>query len=198
MNRRAGWAMAIGVVGALAWFQRGRLGTALGVLWRSAYAGNFGGVRTVPVDQIVIHTTEGTLKSAISWFAIDHSKWGMGPSSAHYVVGRDGSITGMVPEDRIAWHAGNRAVNARAIGIELEDTTPGAAGEFPAAMLGALVRLTAELVQRHKIPVQRSAWNAPGIIGHEDVPNQTHEDPGPDFPWSEYLSRVRAETRGIA
>ena len=47
--------------------------------------------------------------------------------SAHYLVARDGTVYRLVPEHRRAWHAGvacwagERDVNGRSIGVELEN-----------------------------------------------------------------------------
>jgi len=48
-------------------------------------------------------------------------------ASAHLVIGRDGSITQLVPFDRVAWHAGAsswdglKGLNRYSLGIELEN-----------------------------------------------------------------------------
>lgn len=195
---RALAAVAIpGALIALAWTERAAVMTAVGTVWRSAYAGNFGGKRTVPVDQIVIHSTEGTKASAISWFAQDHTKWGKGPSSAHYVIGQDGTITQMVAEDAVAWHAGNRAVNARSIGIECEGFAADADTWSP-ALIDSLCALVAQLAAKYRVPVKHGTAAEPGIIGHVDVPNQTHTDPGPYFPWADVIAQINARLRGIA
>lgn len=68
------------------------------------------------IDTVVIHYTtsrdiEGT---------IDHFKNGVPGKrvSAHYIIGRDGALVQMVPDDLMAWHAGDSDVNLRSIGIE--------------------------------------------------------------------------------
>lgn len=167
----------------------------IGYAWRSAYAGNFGGARTVPVDMLVIHTTESTKESALSWFAMDHGTYG--PTSAHYVVGADGSVTQAVSEENVAWHAGNREVNARSIGIECEGFSAKPETWTP-ALLDALVALVAQLVSKYGIPVKHGSWNEPGIIGHRDVPGTTHTDPGTLFPWDAVLARVQAAGAVVA
>ena len=75
-------------------------------------------------DTVVLHYTAGD--SLVG--ALDH--WEDIPASAHFVVDRDGSVTQVVPFNRVAWHCGRsqwRAwtgemrfdLNAYAIGIEL-------------------------------------------------------------------------------
>jgi N-acetyl-anhydromuramyl-L-alanine amidase AmpD len=162
-----------------------------------AHPSNVGGKRTAKVDVIVVHTTEGSAASALAWFGMDHAPSGKGPSSAHYIVSRTGKVTQVVPEDRIAWHASDSAVNGRSIGIECE----GAAAKpetWTPELLSALVTLSAQVVNRYGIAVQRGT---PGIIGHSDVAAAARTgkvDPGPHFPWLTYLERVRATAQGIA
>jgi N-acetyl-anhydromuramyl-L-alanine amidase AmpD len=166
---------------------------------KSAHPSNVGGTRNVDdVDTIVVHTVEGTAKSALSWFAVDHAKFlddhgkPMRPSSAHYVVGKDGTVTNMVPEGRIAWHASDSAVNRRSIGIECEGAAADAKTWTP-ELLAALGQLCADIADRYNIPATRSS---PGIIGHQDVPAavrlQGKVDPGPHFPWLAFLADVAA------
>ena len=66
-----------------------------------------------PINLIVIHDIEGDASTAIQLFQRPDFA-----ASAHYVIGYDGSITQMVREHDIAWHAGNWDYNTRAIGIE--------------------------------------------------------------------------------
>ena len=51
---------------------------------------------------LVIHYTAGrNAASTINWLTNPDAR-----ASAHIVIGRDGSITQLVPFNRIAWHAG--------------------------------------------------------------------------------------------
>ncbi|HEX5958003.1 MAG TPA: peptidoglycan recognition family protein [Hyphomicrobiaceae bacterium] len=66
------------------------------------------------VDHIVIHyTTSRNIEGTIAHFMA-----GTPRVSAHYIVGRDGELVQMVPDQECAWHAGTSAMNARSIGIE--------------------------------------------------------------------------------
>lgn len=151
-----------------------------------------------PVDTIVIHTTEGSLSSACTWFSLDHAPYDRGPTSAHYVVGQGGRIVRCVEEDRTAFHAGHFPVNLRSIGIEAEGRAADPATWTP-ALMDALVELCADLVLRHGIPVQRTSAG-PGFAGHADVPNPRdpskrggiggNVDPGVHFPWVAFLDRL--------
>jgi hypothetical protein len=67
-----------------------------------------------PIDHIVIHyTASRNIEGSIA-----HFKHGIPAVSAHYIVGRDGTLVQMVPDAACAWHAGRADMNARSIGIE--------------------------------------------------------------------------------
>jgi N-acetylmuramoyl-L-alanine amidase len=80
--------------------------------------------RKAAIDMVVIHfTAAGTLSGTVEWF----EKW-KSKASAHYVIGRDGSVVQMVREGDTAWHAGEsswmgksirNSCNAFSVGIEL-------------------------------------------------------------------------------
>jgi N-acetyl-anhydromuramyl-L-alanine amidase AmpD len=165
-----------------------------------AFAGNYGSRGTHMVDTVIIHTTEGSLSSAVSWFGQDHKPSGQGASSAHYVVGKDGEVVQCVAEGDCAYHAGHFGVNLRSIGIECEGHAADPATWTP-ELLEALLELCEGIVRRHGVPVQRTSAG-PGFAGHADVPDPTrpgrfggaggHTDPGHHFPWIIFLDRLTA------
>ena len=53
-------------------------------------------------------------------------------------------------------------------------------------MLDTSAWLTARLAKKYKVPLDREH-----IIGHVEVPNQTHSDPGDNWPWKWYMRKVR-------
>ena len=73
-------------------------------VWSPAYPGNYTQAhRGAPIiDFIVIHIAQGSYSGAINWFQNPRAK-----VSAHYVVGRRGSIVQCVHNEDIAWHAGH-------------------------------------------------------------------------------------------
>lgn len=104
--------------------------------------------------------------------------------SAHYLLGRDGTLHKLVPEDRRAWHAGasfwrgETDINSRSIGIELD--YPGSLDGFPpfaAAQMDALDALLRDVAQRHTIAPHN-------VLGHSDIAPSRKADPGPKFDWS--------------
>jgi N-acetylmuramoyl-L-alanine amidase len=99
--------------------------------------------------------------------------------SCHYVIGRRGTLTALVPEERRAWHAGAGSwggcqdVNSRSIGIELSNEGD---APFPAPQMERLEALLSDILARRAIPPQN-------VIGHSDGAPGRKIDPGPRFDW---------------
>ncbi len=102
-----------------------------------------------------------------------------GPVSAHYLVGDDGRIYQLVPDDRRAWHAGAgrwgtiHELNSASIGIEIDND---GVEPFSEPQIASLLRLLEDLTARHRIPRTE-------VIGHSDLAPGRKIDPGPLFPW---------------
>lgn len=125
----------------------------------------------LPIDTIVIHVTEGSAGSVVSWFSNPAAK-----ASAHYQVRKNGDIDHFVKDEDTAWHAGrvHRPTaeivrerdginpNSYSIGIEhegdgREDLTP--------PQREASIWLIRQLLRAHPaIKVNRRH-----IIGHREV-----------------------------
>jgi N-acetylmuramoyl-L-alanine amidase len=138
-------------------------------------------VRQLPVSLLVLHYTG--MRSAAE--ALERLCDPAAKVSAHYLIDEDGTVHSLVDEAQRAWHAGLSCwhsicdVNSASIGIEL--VNPGhefGYRPFPAAQIGALIALGAEIRQRHAI----LPW---GVIGHSDVAPTRKNDPGELFPWRE-------------
>ncbi len=157
------------------------------------------------VELVVIHTAEcGESAQAAENVAGFFAGAQAPQASAHYTVDAD-SITQSVLEKDIAWHAG--PVNGFSIGIEHAGYAKQTAEEwddvYSVEMLARSAELVADICARYGIPVVRltaedlKAGKRKGITGHVDVTNglqggKGHWDPGPNFPWSEYLDMVRS------
>jgi N-acetylmuramoyl-L-alanine amidase len=109
--------------------------------------------------------------------------------SAHYVVGRDGSLYQLVDERKRAWHAGESRwgndtdLNSTSIGIEIDND---GVEPYPDVQIDALLALLRDLVERHRIPQEN-------VVGHADVAPSRKVDPGRLFPWE----RLAAEGFGL-
>jgi hypothetical protein len=135
-----------------------------------------------PYQYIIIHTIEGSLQTGINTFLSE-------PKSAHYLIGRDGTIVQMVREADTAWHAGtsppNPVLNSNSIGIEHE----GSASDpnFPTeAMYQASAALVRYLADKYGIPKDRDH-----ILGHQEI-KPTKGDPGPYWDWDYYMKLIQA------
>lgn len=155
------------------------------------------------INAIVIHTMEApekptTAENVAAWFAGPNAP----RASAHYCVGQAG-IVQCVREEDIAWHA--PGLNQNGLGIEHEGYAKQTKEEWAdAASKATLMRsaaLVASLARKWHIPVKRLTQDQvrrkePGICGHIDVTNAMHDgkghwDPGPAFPWDDYLDMVQ-------
>ena len=100
--------------------------------------------------------------------------------SAHFVIGRDGSLSQFVDVFARAWHAGvsawlgRRHCNDFSVGIELEgcDELP-----FENAQYACLAVLLGHLFDL--LP----ALDGVGVVGHSDIAPGRKTDPGPHFDW---------------
>lgn len=142
--------------------------------------------RALPISMIVLHYTG--MESADA--AIERLRDPEAKVSAHYVVDEDGRVIRMVDEADRAWHAGASHwreiddVNSASIGIEI--VNPGhdyGYRPFPEAQVDAVVRLVAEIKDRHEI-------TRGNIVGHSDIAPSRKRDPGELFPWHR-LARLR-------
>lgn len=158
--------------------------TASSVIWVPAAPSNYTEANRpydYPIRYVVIHTTEGSYTSALSWF--QNPAAGV---SAHYVIrASDGQITQAVSEKNIAWHAGDWTYNAQSIGIEHEGYVSNPSW-YTDAMYRASAFLTRSICLKYGIPMDRAH-----IIGHYEVPGVTNRtDPGPYWNWSYYMQLV--------
>lgn len=137
---------------------------------------------------IVIHATAGqTLDSAVEWMMKPDTS-----VSAHYVVGKDGSVVQLVPEENKAWHAGKSSwkgqmdLNENSIGIELVNKND-EKDEYPDAQILSLAKLVSGILKANpKITLER-------IVGHNQIAPGRKSDPGLNFPWvkfGSYLQKV--------
>jgi N-acetyl-anhydromuramyl-L-alanine amidase AmpD len=132
------------------------------------------------IAYIVIHATDGRYAGSLAWFQDPRARL-----SSHYVIrASDGEIAQAVTEADTAFHA--RGFNRQSIGIEHEFDPSNGIGYTPAAYRSSAT-LVCAIARRYGIPLDRSH-----IIGHNEVPNTDHADPGPTWDWTAYMSLVRS------
>ena len=129
------------------------------------------------IDTVVVHSTViPTLETTTVAFQRESSQ-----VSAHFSIGRDGSIVQNVSTFDRAWHAGvssdstgRRNLNDTSVGIELVNLNDGKQ-EYPDAQLQALCGIIAEMRRRFSIRQ---------IVSHEFIadPAGRKNDPK-NFPW---------------
>lgn len=123
---------------------------------------------------ILHHTSNGTADRALHTLTDP-----LRQVSAHYLVGRDGSVWQLVDESARAWHAGESRwgsltdLNSASIGIELDNSGD---EPFAEAQIQALLGLLEDVTVRHRIPRRN-------VLGHGDVAPWRKADPGALFPW---------------
>lgn len=126
---------------------------------------------------IVLHQTE--MDSAAAALLTLRTRNSQGRVSAHYLIGEDGRLYQLVPEDARAWHAGASRwsgladLNSASIGIELDNDGD---SPFSEPQLQTLLRLLADITARLDIAPHR-------VIGHGDIAPTRKRDPGVLFPW---------------
>jgi N-acetylmuramoyl-L-alanine amidase len=132
------------------------------------------------IDVLVLHYTELPLKESLDILcdgAREHRV------SAHYVLAEDGTLYRLVPEDRVAWHAGRscwrgrQALNATSVGVEIVNLH-GDRHDYPGEQIAALIELCHGILARHPAIVPRN------VVGHSDIAPKRKIDPGLRFPWA--------------
>ena len=109
------------------------------------------------VDGIIVHSTViPTLEKTTEAFSRGEPA-NPNPVSAHFTVGRDGSVVQNVSTFARAWHAGvsvgpngRKSLNGNTIGIELVNLNDGK-DPYPEAQIQALRGIIAEMVRRFPI-----------------------------------------------
>lgn len=134
-----------------------RIVTTLPYTEYTTASGNYDESRA-PIDRVIIHTTDGTLQSAISRFSTIGTV-----VSAHYIIDTGGRIYHGLEETFTAYQAGDYAMNQRSIGIEHVDN-----GDYngirPDSLYTASASLVRDICQYYNIPIDRQH-----ILKHSEV-----------------------------
>lgn len=160
-----------------------------------------------PVTRIVMHctvsrTAAGGARSIAAYFRSSSAG-----GSAHYVVDPE-EIVQAAYDSVVCWHA---PPNPNSLGVELCDPMDGNARRWGDRDHQAMLHLAAELVAAlclaydvpaRKLSVAEVKQGRKGICGHDDVSDafkqSTHWDPGPAFPWPDFMRLVRRYVRRLS
>lgn len=127
-----------------------------------------------PSFVIIHHTGDDTVEQALRTLTDPQRK-----VSAHYLIGRDGTIYQLVDERARAWHAGQSLwggasdLNSASLGIELDNNGQ---EPFPERQIASLLALLGDIKERHHIPKEN-------FLGHADIAPTRKVDPSHYFPW---------------
>lgn len=141
------------------------------------------------ITNVVIHDIEGTAQDALNVFQDPNSG-----VSVHYIVDSDGTVYQVVHEKDIAYHAGNFWYNEHSVGIEHAGFDATGWQWYNATEYLASAKLTAYLLQKYNIPLDRGHVVAHGTIPSPELiyaPN--HVDPGPYWLWDYYFKLINQQ-----
>ena len=148
------------------------------------------------IGMVVIHSCEGAYSGCWGW--LTNAASGV---SAHYVVNESGSeISQLVNEASRAWHVGatydcslngstdcNRnGWNVNHFSVGIEHAGYASQSSWADGLLNASSALTCDITRDHGIP--RDSYH---IVAHGRLQPYNRTDPGPNWPWTDYINRVR-------
>jgi N-acetylmuramoyl-L-alanine amidase len=163
-------------------------------IWRSSP--NFNSRNGTPVSLVVIHSCEGNYAGCWGWLRNTQAQ-----ASAHYVVKENGGeITQLVREANRAWHvaaayecsrAGNQQCNRNGqstnnFSVGIEHAGFASQASWQNGLIEASAKLTCDIAKGHGVPRDRNH-----IVSHGQLQPWNRTDPGPNWPWSHYVDRVR-------
>jgi CxxC-x17-CxxC domain-containing protein len=149
------------------------------------------------IAMVIIHTCEGGYSGCWGWLRNPSAG-----ASAHYVVKENGKeITQLVREYRKAWHIAatyscsrnggvdcwRNGYNANNFTIGIEHGGYASQSSFPSSQIEASAKLVCNITKDRGIA--RDKYH---IVGHGKLQPWNRTDPGPNWPWTHYINRVRA------
>lgn len=187
-------------------------------VWSKNHSGNF--EASLP-DTVIVHYTAGPYKPSLNTLTNPKVK-----ASAHVIVDRDGSITQLVPFDKIAWHAGSSSYKGRigfnkySLGIEIVNSGPlTKSGNLYRAWFGAAYNPTDVIEAIHRNESTAKYWHiyteeqiqtvtelcrlfidqydVKHILGHEEIAPGRKMDPGPAFPLDRLRNQLLTGDRAV-
>jgi N-acetyl-anhydromuramyl-L-alanine amidase AmpD len=146
---------------------------------------------------VIIHSCEGSYSSCWSWLTNTAAQ-----ASAHYVVNESGSeISQLVDESNRAWHIAatydcslNSSVECWRNGYSSNNFTIGiehggfaSQSSWPLGQIDASARLVCDITRDNGI--LRDKFH---IVSHGQLQPWNRTDPGANWPWTDYISRIKS------
>ena len=169
-------------------------------IWRPSPNFNARPSGTKP-SMVIVHTCEGSYAGCWGW--LTNSQAG---ASAHYVVNATGSeVSQLVRESNRAWHIaasydcsrnGNvdcakNGASSNHFTLGIEHAGYASQSSFNAGMVQASANLSCSMSQKYGIARDRYHF-----VGHGQLQPWNRTDPGPNWPWTDYLNRINVACGG--
>ena len=162
-----------------------------GALWVTSP--NYNSRSGTAVREVAIHTMQGSYAGSISWFQNPSAQ-----VSAHYLIrSSDGQVTQMVRESQRAWHVGSH--NSHSIGIEHEGYINNP-DWYTSAMYNKSAAIARQSCARYagivctrtmkSYTASKLSDDSYDILGHQNLTDNSHTDPGKYWNWSKYYGLV--------
>ena len=150
---------------------------------------------------VVIHSCEGAYSGCWGWLV--NSASGV---SAHYVVNESGSeVSQLVTEQNKAWHVSasydcglngsqlcNRnGTNVNYFSVGIEHAGYANQASWSSGLIAKSAQLTCDITRSNNIA--RDSYH---IVAHGRLQPYNRVDPGPNWPWTDYLNRVNTACGG--
>lgn len=119
------------------------------------------------IDHIILHHSAATDANQVVGMMVSGSR----TVSSNYVIGRDGTVYGVVPEQYRAWTSGSSsdggkgaAFDRRSITFEVADEKYGEPWPISEASYAAIAKVVADVSKRYGIPLDRDH-----VLGHREL-----------------------------
>lgn len=126
----------------------------------SGNAGQYSSRNGAKIDRIILHHAASTSIFAV----LDMMKYGTREVSSNYVIGNEGEIIGVVPEEFRAWTSGSASWDGRAITFEIVNETGAPDWRISDKAFHAVARMLADISARYGIVLSRDT-----VITHQEL-----------------------------
>lgn len=126
----------------------------------SGNGGQYSSRNGAMIDRIILHHCASTSLAGVLGMMSSGSR----EVSANYVVGNDGEIVGVVPEEYRAWTSGSASWDGRAITFEIVNETAGPEWRISEKAFDAVARMLADVSLRYGISLSRET-----VVTHQEL-----------------------------